>query len=127
MTDFADLIARLEAATGPDRALDAEIARDVCGLVIHEWPDWIARTSAMHDFPALWPTPFYTESVDAAMTLIPDGFWWTVGAGRTRPDEPLYGAFIYDGDDLVGSGETEVSAAIALCVAALKARGERGL
>lgn len=72
-------------------------------------------------------TPFYTSSVDAAMLLIPAGAFWHIGAGKTREDEPLYGALVQegrvDGRDL-GTGESDGNAAIALCIAALRAASQ---
>jgi hypothetical protein len=67
----------------------------------------------------------YTSALDAALTLVGDK-WWMVGLGKTRDDEPLYGAAIYapvvGEPQLIASGEHDASAALALCVAALKAR-----
>lgn len=55
MTD--DLIARLEAATGPDRELDAEIAGTDATTV-----QWHSEEE----------TPRFTASIDAALTLAED-------------------------------------------------------
>jgi hypothetical protein len=70
--------------------------------------------------------PPYLNSVDAALSLIPDPFNWIVGKGRTRPDEPPYGVQILltDGaaDDVIAEAES-ASAPIAICIAALRARG----
>ena len=71
-----DLIARLEAATGPDRELDAAIALTV-GLDIGRGRahSQDSRVSA------------YTASIDAALTLVPKGWGvvvrrWADGTGR---------------------------------------------
>jgi hypothetical protein len=66
--------------------------------------------------------PDYFCSLDAAETLVPKGHYWFVGAGKTRPDEPLYGAQTLIGDAVVGEAETDVSAALALTIAALRDR-----
>jgi hypothetical protein len=111
-----ELIAALETATGPKYVLDEAIS---C---------W---RFAAYKLPPLRPA-CYTSSIDAALALVPEGMWWHIGAGRTRADEPLYGAVIlWPGDnpkppyacDEVGAGEHPTSQAIALCIAALKAQG----
>lgn len=137
--EWDDLIARIEAATSPDQNLDAEIARDVMGLTIHDWPDWIVVRSRMQDFPALGPTPNYTGSLDAALTLVPNDFAdrrygatiWARAAGRSQAriwveimDHDADGGWaigVVPGNSGLpaNSGATP---AIALCVAALKAR-----
>ena len=67
-------------------------------------------------------------SLDAALSLVPEGCFWYVGAGKTREDEPLFGTMVqeakFDGVEL-GIAETDVSAALALCLAALKARAAK--
>jgi len=143
---IADLIARLEKAEGPSPHLDAEIALAILypGWVRHphvgnECPDWVQRE--------MWPSvekflawrdhnepveraiaANYTASIDAALTLVPDGMWWLIGAGRIRQKEPLYGAQIlrHDPDppytsDVIAEGEHDAGAAVALCIAALRA------
>lgn len=66
-----DLIARLEAAEGPSRELDARITAVLNnpGKPFEEI-NWIAAEAAWgaHAFP------LYTASIDAAMTLVPKGW-----------------------------------------------------
>jgi hypothetical protein len=115
-----ELASRVEAATGPDREIDREIMaldydwkrralskgsrfRDKCWVhrATNKW-----RTTAPDGFE-------FTTSLDAAMTLVPEGAWWWVEA------QPLGTAF------LAGAGDERVSTAatpaLALCAAALKA------
>lgn len=70
--------------------------------------------------------PLYTASVDAAMALserVIPGCFYLVGKGKTRADEPLYGAQIMFGsNEVMGAGETDASSAIALVLATLKAK-----
>jgi hypothetical protein len=109
-----ELIAALEAAEGPSRELDAEIAHatEWTGMELVEWPPF-------------WP-PF-TSSIDAALTLVPEKFYWSVGSLTDEHSEPHheYGAQLYlwshvaDKDDVIEHGATP---AIALCIAAVKAR-----
>ena len=65
------LLANLEAATGPSRELDAKIARAVGwrerdGMLHREWISPAHRVAEL---------PFFTKSLDAAMTLVPEGDW----------------------------------------------------
>jgi hypothetical protein len=104
-----DLIERLEKATGPDREIDHEID---------------ALVGEAEDFPA--NEPRYTASIDAALTLVPEGLtvdmrrcddgataYATVRASDMTPDDP--------GDELFVEASMP-TLAIALCIAALKAR-----
>lgn len=94
-----ELIAALETATGPSRELDVEIGLLLAPEGAHRTPDRPAGTYAIAPGECR-QAPWFTASLDAALTLVPEGMWWHVGAGRTRPDEPLYGAIIlWPGDD----------------------------
>jgi hypothetical protein len=130
-----ELIARLAAATGPDRELDREIApflgwvREKRGRDRREW--WY-RPSGGRAYT--WyedHCPQYTASIDAALTLVPEG--WA-------------SASIQDGRGPIGYVHNNAMAfvgiagrpnpakvwhevrhpvrAIALCIAALRARGD---
>ena len=107
MTDRATLealLARVLEGEGPDRELDAEIVaaftRGVVGLG-DETPDenWRNRLCRWEP-PRVWadswlPVPKYTESLDAALTLVPEGWGWTVfDADPVRRNPP--GAFLVD-------------------------------
>jgi hypothetical protein len=78
-----DLLAALKAATEPSRELDAEIAVSVLGGEIV----WKQANYTMELYPArkylssahikgygLEPILEYTSSIDAAMTLVPEGW-----------------------------------------------------
>ncbi len=72
-----DLIARVEMAEGPDRKLDAEIAlatgwrlKTVDGVGYWRRGDY-SWTAEMEGVP-----PFYTASLDAAVSLVPSGWVW---------------------------------------------------
>jgi hypothetical protein len=124
---FAELIAQLCAAKGPDAQLDGRIYCALHGLTfrgvdlsgsIHFEPD--AR--GVHTMV----TPHrYTASLDMAREVVPKGFYWLAGEGRSdkRPDEPLGSALVTPPNNLAGvitaEGET---AELALCVAGLHAR-----
>ncbi len=84
-----ELIVRLEAATGRDPALNQDIQRAINGG---------RRALAVPD---------YTGSVDAALTLVPEGCGWLAMGNAAKVGRcPAHGA----------------TPAIALCIAALRAR-----
>ena len=96
-----ELIARIEAASGGSRELDWEIhLRD--GL------DGVGAYGAH---------PYYTSSIDAALTLVPDGFDWTLG--HTNGGLTIHAEVGGRGDEYLRFGATP---ALALCAAALRAR-----
>jgi hypothetical protein len=111
-----NIIAKLEAATGPNRNLDALIA-DAIGLPVP-------------NDPAGWPLR-YSESIDAALTLVPEGWAWSVREGgcyatgkkllpRAELAEPIETEF---GPGVgVRAQNNAATPAIALCIAALKVR-----
>jgi hypothetical protein len=111
MTHAATLIAlaeRCEQATGPDLEIDARIEAQLVG-----WKFDAMRESgyAVRDFEA----PAYTTSLDAAMTLVPEGcsvhaFFQPRKIGHKVE---------------IGCGhvcEKAATPALALCAAALRAR-----
>ena len=144
MTDLPTLISRLEAADGPSRELDAEIAvsvfvtlktdddliyahrRDPGNDATHPGHYFIKSRSGAQAQSA----PRYTSSLDAALMLVRSmGFYWMAAEGRTRPDEPLGAVQLYRRDtrEIVAEAEHEY-VEIALCIAALRARSaEQGM
>lgn len=106
-----ELIARLEAATGPSRELDF-------------WCWWWGKASHDGELPDADyvtaniksdPGPRYTASIDAALTLVPEGWeWCAYGAG---------GADVWWPEGLHAQKMTyAASPAVALCIAAIRAR-----
>ncbi len=80
MTNLLELAARVEALTGPCRETDAEIALAV-GYA--KRGAWFRAPDADPDIDVLgcgsWAdAPAFTASLDAAMTLVPEG-WWVAG------------------------------------------------
>ena len=103
------LIKRLEQATGPDGRLDRAI-RDAFGL------------------PAMLVPPDggdeahpYTASIDAAVTLVPEGWCWRYDSSMHEAEVSDYsGRFLIDADkEWHGSNRNP---AIAICIAAIRAR-----
>lgn len=133
------LAERCEAATGPEWELDAEIAFKM-GWRKSQGHWWTQEQSlaARKAKCAIWATgmpsvlPAFTKSIDAAMTLVPEG-WQLRQMAFSGPcaDDRKWHLNIYGGsvgrDILVGRGATP---ALALTAAALRARataiGEKG-
>lgn len=106
-----DLIAKLEAATEGNRELDAAIERSRGYRVDEE-----LEISRAGDHGGEWDLPLYTTSIDAALTLVPEGMVWTV----LTDYGDLCRARVYNGKKIwEADGETPPLAA---CSAALKAR-----
>ena len=114
---------RVEALTGPDREVDFLIWAATSGVAEISWPteghpmtpgkggrvegygpdgEWnlygfIDPQSSERNWQPYGGEdryPRFTRSLDAAMTLVPEGRGWLAGYGRIRPDEPLGGAMI---------------------------------
>jgi len=121
------LIERLEKLDGPSREVDAEIAKKVGLLDANLSGDDLAiAVAAADEFEEEHSPPRYTESVDAALTLKPEV--WRVFALQEQylSVSGGYGGWVC-GLDRVGPGEQVISEkaptpAIALCIAALRAR-----
>lgn len=100
-----DLIARLERATEGSRELDFEIAEYLDKIGVK-----YATTIEGH-------TPEWTQSLDAALSLVPEGHDWIVADVNGHVGGTPYAC--------VGSKKPHFAEtpALALCVAALRARG----
>lgn len=119
----AELIAALEKADGPSVELDKRVFALVNGR------EWCQPLFEIHELSE--PLPEFTSSIDAALPLVPGGFLWGVGTIRFGDDQGrrAYAAncrregYIGPETPIVGAlGETP---AIALCIAALRAGGEK--
>lgn len=62
--DYAGLVERLRAATGPDRYLDALVARSIAGSPDGHWYDLLGKWTSDGT------TPPVTASLDAAIALV---------------------------------------------------------
>jgi len=117
-----ELIGRLDAAQEPDHVLDGDIWQAVNG-----WPEndgyrfggvWFRRDP--EDDVAFEQPPRLTASIDAALTLVPEGMVWVVDSGEGYKPGALVAREIgYDDSRSYGA-----TPAIALCIAALWARGD---
>ena len=114
MTDVAEIARgiaeRCEAASGPDRELDADIARAIgsehgrkSGWSNAENGDyWIIDECAAR----------YSASIDAALTLVPPGVIWAIDFMATPRTVARVRAF---------NQGSAVTPALALCAAAVRA------
>jgi hypothetical protein len=108
MTDRPTLLAlaeRCEQAVGPDRELDFAIAAGV------GWPD----SPNLHQHARR-----YTESIDAAVTLVPEGRGYELRQGNSGARRAL--CRMWDGRGIWTDGTVAATPALALCAAALRAR-----
>lgn len=111
MTDLIALAERCEAADGPSFVLEQEIARAVFPILAEQGYG-----------------PAYTASIDAAMTLVPKGYFWTAGfCGLTchasvGPDNKHFARDYLESHEPVDVDIPNPSTpALALCAAALRA------
>ena len=130
-----ELAEHCEKAEGPDRALNALI-HEATGreFVMEYWSE--ADTEPQRNLSYV---PTYTASIDAALTLVPEGWDWlvrndvnepTAFANVSRPDaNNVLGRWDEERQCFTGSGEGHnyadaATPALALCAAALKARAQ---
>jgi hypothetical protein len=107
-----ELAGRCEKATGPDREIDADIA-DPLPVCANLNP----RDTRGH---VLEHVPAYTASLDAAMTLVPEG--WHSSIFTTEGATLRGSAAVRDRDGGPSFTSSAGTAALALCAAALRAR-----
>jgi len=116
--DHKELIERLEAAESGSRELDAEIAKEVGYTFMETWTlseeYWIGPAPAP-DKPVVLPR--FTTSLDAALTLVPEGFWT-----RLIIATPPVAEVNPNNIESVDGKVIATTPALALCIAALKAR-----
>lgn len=114
---YADLIERLEKCEGQDRDLDARIVYAIKPALhrMGSLEEWLATDASKAGRT-------YTYSIDDALTLVPEGFKWKLGYSRHVPC--VADVMDYRADAAIGrfDGECDSNHAIALCIAALKAR-----
>ncbi len=117
------LIARVEAAEGPDRELDAEIGR-ARGYVVAETATWgavfVAAGRSEDGSPRRVPT--YTASLDAAAALVPSGWRWMLDNLNTAGPLAMCEHWPATGPTLPYTRGEAATPALALTAAALRAR-----
>jgi hypothetical protein len=124
-SDLSALIARVEAATGADRELDAEISVAVGRHETHieRRSDGTAKLLPWRGDgtgSGIVECRRYTASLDAAVSLVPSGWDWSVNASCFGYVRGLPQA----GQDMDPEGwcRNAATPALALCAAALRAR-----
>jgi hypothetical protein len=129
MTRRADILAlasRVEAAGGADRALDGAIATALGWTEVHAsfLRADLGRPPGVIDW---WDhVPSYTASLDAALSLVPEGLAWTLGQ-NVHHHYWLASANSINADGApfsVGNGTHTKYPALALTAAALRAIAE---
>ena len=105
---LVELAERCEAAEGPDRELDDSI-----------------RFITRQPFNA-HQEPSYTASIDAALTLVPEGHHWQVGIGIETEFGHRDSAYAWCSQSDCGELNIAATPALALCVAALRALANPG-
>ncbi len=106
------LIAELERAAEGSRELDGEIALSL-GWVKHHagWAHWTTPEGLENRH-----VPFFSDSLDAALTLVPEGAYWAVRVSISK-FAGVVTPLGYVVKDCVAN-----TPALALCIASLKAR-----
>lgn len=113
---MTSLIERIESAEGPSYALDCAIG------------EYVAKTTGT---PYIVPPRSYTASIDAALTLVPDGYQYgfaTIPSADILRAGNHHAQAYVDGSEMVDFAKyfraEAATPALALCAAALRARGE---
>lgn len=121
---LTELIAALEAADGPSRELDAQIALAHGWDVVpirekggHTWDRWY-RPYMGKRYPVRLPN--YTSSIDAALTLVPEGYGLVIDVAGEYASASIYELRSTRAGPFVKPARR--TPALALCIAALKAR-----
>jgi len=126
--DLIKLAERVEAATGPDRELD--IAIWLGSIANEQQRKLVEQGRELHgdgeaDFRAdrMMDGRRYTASIDAALTLVPEGHDWVLLDHRASYGSPY--AEVKSGDDRVADHVGRAATpALALTAAALRAHLE---
>lgn len=126
----AELIERLERAEAPSRELDAEIAAlvhvDADGLDFEAFPEPSGKVTIY--FPSkvkqAYAAPRYTASMDAALTLVPVGWEWSLYSAQSgfRPQAQLETEAMRHREGFEPVSAFGATPAIALCIAALRVK-----
>jgi hypothetical protein len=113
-----ELIERLEALDGTDRNVDAALARLDGWQEIANNGTWAKDYGGEVGVRYLISAPNFTGSLDAALTLVPEGHGAVSGSMST-----LGSSFRIEKPYAFGNAKLP---AIALCIAALRARMSKG-
>lgn len=118
-----ELIAALEKAEGPSRKLDEAIVVSLYPRAQFRTDEGYIDPIVFHAEPLVTQKamlPRYTASIDAALTLVPDGMEWSL---TTLYGEATAEVGLNNTTGMHSTGRRkDGNVAIALCIAALRAR-----
>jgi hypothetical protein len=123
------LIERLEKLKRPDRELDLDILFAIFPkdrAAVFEGVKHISTMTNAAGEPWFNPLadrsdcPYYTGSIDAALTLVPEGSWYSLG-NHPRPYATVLSIEEFDDPFTHPHRGLGATPAIAICIAALKA------
>ena len=113
-----ELIAKLEKASEGSRELDCDIPESLGWPVRRKPPSYKNPWCRAPEWKSIRTVPHYTTNIDAALQLVPEGFQWEV---RHIPTD--------EGSNYSAQANWQptgrcyaATPALALCIAALKAR-----
>jgi hypothetical protein len=127
-----DLVARLEAATGPDGDLDMAIFKSLGwkevyfgdnsrGYFVPHYKQWQHEDGrTRRALPEA--VPMYTASIDAALTLVPEDWFFHISRFSLDVSEPRCDASVYRRSDRECFQSDGPTIALAICIATLRAR-----
>lgn len=122
MTSLTSLIERIEAATEGSRELDVAV---IFALHPEAGP---YQPHCQGDEPIFWNDPYrkmrcpeISTSIDAALTLLPEGWWWSAGVCR-RENHASVGSEIGTVEGELIFETFGATAPLALLAAILRAR-----
>jgi hypothetical protein len=123
-----DVIARLEEATVGSYALDEAVARAVgWTLLEHEaetsygsaWAEWVSPEGKGMNGMRF---PSYTIDIQAALTLVPEGWTWMASGAKFAAPRPAAALAEIGGPDPVYITSEGSTAALAMCIVILRQR-----
>lgn len=133
MTGLVELAKRVEALDGPCRETDAEIAY----AVRWRWAGWedgdtrieqrsleYVKNAVLNSCNSIWQhLPAYTASLDAAMSLVPEGCQWGAGSRDATGTAWAWTGVTHDAA-AISNAATPALALTAACLRALATQGE---
>lgn len=119
MSDLLSLAERCEQATGPELAIDEEIAAALAGAVREVQRDGHTAYHCGTRWVSIGTVAAYTASLDAAMTLVPEG--WHLYLTHEMTEQFGFKWFAQFAETAEAPAMSD-HPALALCAAALRAR-----
>jgi len=133
MTDLVELAKRVEALDGPCRETDTLIAvairfafediPDVTLSADEYGADWTVLATIGGKKHTRFAAPRYTASLDAAMTLVPEGYKWGAGNRDGTGTAWAWTGVTYDAS-AISNAATPALVLTAAALRALAAQGE---